>query len=349
MATPTTTRNQSMECAKLIAAFFVVVIHVPFPGAFGNVISCLSRFAVPMFFAISGYFSYGADSRKLARRFWHILKLNLLATALVIFCKFQGMAHWDAGVLLKLQQLMPTWDKVLRWAVLHVNPFSGELWYLTATLACYGVLWGYVRFFERREVTYRPLYLACAVLFLIRFFAGDLLRYFGAEIPFYIFRDGWFLGLPMFAMGMFLRQYQQRILSVFPLTGGKFLLLFAVSFALSFLQWEWMGKPELPLASVLQVALLILFTASHPSLGIRTGWVNALVSKFGFLSTAIYILHYRFYEYYAEQLQLPMEELLGGKEPWLRPVLIILVTLMVSFFLLLLLDGIQKLRSSFAK
>lgn len=338
-----------MECAKLIAAFFVVVIHVPFPGDFGNVISCLSRFAVPMFFAISGYFSYGADSKKLSRRFLHILKLNLLATALVIFCKYQSMSHWDAGVLLKLQQLMPTWDKLFRWAVLHVNPFSGELWYLTATLACYGVLWGYVRFFDQKPVTYRPLYLACTVLFLIRFFAGDLLRYFGAEIPFYIFRDGWFLGLPMFAMGMFLRQYQQRILSAVPLTGGKFLLLFAAAFALSFLQWEWMGKPELPLATVLQVALLILFTASHPSLGIPAGWGNALVSKFGFLSTAIYILHYRFYEYYAEQLQLPIEELLGGKEPWLRPVFIIFVTLIVSILLRLLLDTIKKLRSSFAK
>lgn len=336
-----------MECAKLIASFFVVVIHVPFPGTFGNVVSCLSRFAVPLFFAISGYFSYGADCRKLSRRFVHILKLNLLATALAVFCQYQRLSGWDAGVLVKLRELMPAWDKVVRWIFLHVNPFSGELWYLTAIFACYGVLWCYVRSFGKKPVRYRPLFLTSIALFLIRFFAGDLLRFSGVEIPFYIFRDGWFLGLPMFSMGMFLRQYQQKILDVFPLSGQKFLLLFAAAFVLSFLQWQGMDRPELPLGTVMQVALLVLFTASHPVIGCSAGWWNKWVSRFGFLSTAIYILHYRFYEAYLEHLQPSVQTGIGEKEPYLLPVMMILFTLAVSILLCFLLEAAKTIRLRF--
>lgn len=343
MSTKVSTRNQSMECARLIASFFVVVIHVPFPGAFGNLVSCLSRFAVPLFFAISGYFSYGADSRRLARRMGHIFRLNLLATALAIFCKYQRMSGWDAGVLVKLQQLMPTWDKLAKWLFLHVNPFSGELWYLTAIFFCYAGVWAFVRFLQKSQHDYRHLYRISLGLFLVRFAAGDLLRFAGVEIPFYIFRDGWFLGLPMFSLGLFLRQHQQQILSRCPVTAGIFLLLFAGSFVLSFLQWQLMDKPELPLGAVIQVALLILFTASHPRLESRAGWVDALVSRFGFLSTAIYILHYRILEDYTEFFLPRAQALLGTSEEWLRPVLIITVTLAVSILLQILLEGSRKL------
>jgi surface polysaccharide O-acyltransferase-like enzyme len=325
-----------------------VVIHVPFPGAFGNFVSCLSRFAVPLFFAISGYFSFGTDGRRLTRQMGHIFRLNLLATALAIFCKYQQMSDWDAGVLLKLQQLMPDPEHTAKWLFLHINPFSGELWYLTAIFFCYVGVWAYVCFFQKEEKDYRLLYRVSLVLFLIRFLAGDLLRFAGVKIPFYIFRDGWFLGLPMFALGIFLRQNQDAILSRFPLTGCRFLLLSAVCFGLSFAQWEFMDMPELPLGTVAQVALLILFTAAHPKLG-RSGMAYRMVAKFSFLSTAMYILHYRFYGYYTERFQQPVQERLGASEAWLRPVLIIFVTLVVSILLQLLLDVTKKLRSSFAR
>ena len=47
------TRNLSLECFKLLAACFVVFLHIPFPGTFGQLTVCLSRFAVPLFFAVS--------------------------------------------------------------------------------------------------------------------------------------------------------------------------------------------------------------------------------------------------------------------------------------------------------
>lgn len=77
--TPVTTklqRNQTLECCRILAAVFVVFLHVPFPGTVGKTVNCLARLAVPLFFAISGWFSYGAEGRKLLRRMGRILLLT---------------------------------------------------------------------------------------------------------------------------------------------------------------------------------------------------------------------------------------------------------------------------------
>ena len=73
----TARRNLTLELCKLIAACFVVFIHVPFPAPAGEWVLCLARFAVPMFFAISGWYSYGAAPNKLLHRMVRVLALEL--------------------------------------------------------------------------------------------------------------------------------------------------------------------------------------------------------------------------------------------------------------------------------
>ena len=78
-------RNQSMECCKLVASFFVVFIHARFPGDLGGLMDCLGHFAVPLFFMISGYFNYRASGEDVTRRTIHIVKLLLLGTGAFLF------------------------------------------------------------------------------------------------------------------------------------------------------------------------------------------------------------------------------------------------------------------------
>lgn len=326
MSTITTSRNQTLELFKLMAAFFVVVIHVPFPGEFGNAMSCLSRFAVPLFFAVSGYFSFGVSRRKLGKRLGHILWLNLLATLLALARKYWALSHWDAGVLTKLKELLPTLEDWAQWALFHVNPFSGELWYLTAIAVCYGIFWCYVTFFGEEAPDYRPLYGAAAGLLLIRF-AVDWLCYGGLTLePYYLFRDGFFLGLPMFTLGLFLRQYQDRIIETFHLTGGGLTLLLLLGIGMSLLQWNGLGPAELPLGAVLQVAALLLLAS-------RWQCKAHFLAPLGACTTGIYILHYPIYQDYVTLFQPQAQQLLGTAEPWLRPLLIFTAALLVTLLL----------------
>lgn len=67
--------NVSLNILKGIACFNVVMIHCTFPGAIGKIISGLARFAVPLFFAISGYYIYSRKQREIEKNFQ--LKLNI--------------------------------------------------------------------------------------------------------------------------------------------------------------------------------------------------------------------------------------------------------------------------------
>ena len=51
------TRDTNTDVMRLIASFFVVMIHVSATGgAVGSALNSLSRFSVPMFVLISGYY-----------------------------------------------------------------------------------------------------------------------------------------------------------------------------------------------------------------------------------------------------------------------------------------------------
>ena len=58
-----------INALKIIAAFFVVGIHVHFPGDFGRAFVAVARFAVPFFFMVSGFFSYYDDKTILKEKY----------------------------------------------------------------------------------------------------------------------------------------------------------------------------------------------------------------------------------------------------------------------------------------
>lgn len=51
-----TSDNRFLYMVKGIACIMVILIHVKFPGNLGTISETLARFAVPMFFAVSGRF-----------------------------------------------------------------------------------------------------------------------------------------------------------------------------------------------------------------------------------------------------------------------------------------------------
>lgn len=53
-------KNRCLNFFKGLGCIFVIFIHFPFPGEIGRIISGLARFAVPLFFMISGYYAYNS-------------------------------------------------------------------------------------------------------------------------------------------------------------------------------------------------------------------------------------------------------------------------------------------------
>lgn len=196
-------RNLTMECCKMIAATFVVFDHVPFPGGIGSFIMYASRFAVPMFFAITGYFNYGATPSQISRRLWHIIKLFICALIPYIIwnCWMEGLHSYQAV----MDYIIPDLSHLFSFLIVHTHPFprSEHLWYLIAAAAVYCVFWLYTRFYEEGQVNYHGFYIGGWILFTAYALCAMVLPMTGGGVPYQFYRNGWLSGIPMFALGVF--------------------------------------------------------------------------------------------------------------------------------------------------
>ncbi|MBR5225644.1 MAG: acyltransferase [Clostridia bacterium] len=330
------TRNQTLEWLKLLAAVMIVYVHIGLPGKAGKLMDCLVRFSVPLFFAISGYFSFGVPSGKLFKRLWHIIKLNLLATAALTAWDCFFAAIQRRNPLETLTAAIPTVKQLGLWVLVHVSPFGGHLWYLAAAAAGYAVLTAYAAFFGNERINYRPLYIVSAALLAVRFAAADMLMRIGIEIPYYFLRDGWFYAVPMMGIGLFLREYQQQILDNYRLNTRRLLAMLFFGVALSLIQYVSLGPSELPLGAIIQMIAMILLSILHPRADFGSERLAKLISCFGTVSTTIYILQFCAYDAYAEFMFRYCKAFLGPLEIWVRPTIIATIAGMVGMLLILL-------------
>ena len=128
--------NSCFDFIKGIACICVVFMHCEFPGIFGTVVQAVSRFCVPFFFMISGYYSYyGLNEDKqynAYRKITHIAKITIFASLFylcvtVFFCMIWG----------KILSLPPR-PEIVNWLIFN-RPvlISGHLWFLFALLYDY--------------------------------------------------------------------------------------------------------------------------------------------------------------------------------------------------------------------
>ena len=87
------TKNvDSLNCAKGIACIFVILIHCTFPGIVGEMLRAIARFAVPLFFTVTGYFlldSHGKVTRaRILRKMGRIVKITILADAFYMIFRY---------------------------------------------------------------------------------------------------------------------------------------------------------------------------------------------------------------------------------------------------------------------
>ena len=318
-------RNETMDLLKFIAAIFVVFDHAIFPGRLGGWLVCLCSFAVPMFFAISGYFNYNASVDQIRRRTRGIFKLLVIGTLFQIIGNCVAIELNQGSTIAYLRAAIPDPDEIVNCVVLHVHPYSGQLWFLNGLIAVYLVFLLFTRFQNRLEPDYRPFYGLCTALLVLLFAFGTLSPAIGQSngVP---VRHGWLIGLPMFGAGLFLRQYQERILDMVPRRWWVLACAAVGAMAFSLLEMETVGAGILPFGMYIAVAALMLLAVSHPVISRGTGLFHGFLRHCGSVSTWIYLFHVFFVTQYEEFLQPLVVSLAGEAEPYLYPLLILAVS-----------------------
>lgn len=212
-------RNQRMDLYRGAAIYFVIAIHVPFPGGVGGVLRALARFAVPFFFLTAGYFSLHAQAHTLLRRAGKTLGQLALACVpyLLLGCwlalgRGEGAWKWLSGLMI--------WDTLKEFLLYHTVPFpyAWQLWFLGALFTVYLFWWAVTLLFHSsgRPVPYGAMAAAGGVLLCLHLALGEGAALLGRAGDARLLRNAFLDGYPFFALGawMAVRRRQVRQLPV---------------------------------------------------------------------------------------------------------------------------------------
>ena len=135
----------------------------------------------------------------------------------------------------------------------------------------------------------------------------------------------------MFTMGMFLHEYEERLITRFSLTSGKMWFLIVLGILMSLIQGFAGYEAEIPFGMYLVVPALLLFLVRNPEIPIHNSWIQAFVSRLGVVSMAVYILHIPIIDLYNRFPQDWAYGLAATREPLLRPVIVLILSLLAAF------------------
>lgn len=277
-------RYDGLDILKAICAFFVVCIHVTFQGQLGVGVASLARFAVPVFFMITGFFY---DKTVFNNKEKHQLKkiLILLVSSDVMYYLLRGFKAALEGSFSKYIAETFTLKRLFEFLVFNKTVSSGQLWYLGAilyVLLIFGVLRKFVPQWEKVAYIITPILLVC------NFVLGRYLFFSGSE---FIVRNFLLTGFPCFTIGMFLKKYEKKTEFI---KNSNFLsvVLIAVFTAAVFLEKTVLTRlnatpnREVYISSILLAAVLVIVFSKESWNGSKLKITKTVGRKF---SSLIYI------------------------------------------------------------
>ena len=273
-------KNRTLELIKLVAAYMVVFIHVLFAGETGTAVESVGRFAVPLFFLISGFYSYQIKPEKIKKRAKSILVLAIVATVCCTIFKVwqmyttRGMQGIDAYFI---RYTKP--EVLFRLFFLNVTLSSGHLWYLFAILYVYIIFYFVTKF----RVSDKAIFITSFSLLVAHLLLGEGLAILGITVKNYYIRNFFLMGIPCFGLGLFARKYKDKFRDI-----PNYLIYIAAFIGIleSIISRFSFGRQEMYIGS-----LFILFALVCTFIKYSDAKIPSFVMALEGCSTYIYIFH----------------------------------------------------------
>lgn len=275
--------NYCLDFLKGIACVFVVFMHCEFPGIMGTAVQAISRFCVPFFFMVSGYYCYkplivntnggGYSPLIIRNKLLHIGKITLYASLFyLVFVLLQQVFFHNQNISLSKNQL-------LNWVVFNQpSLIAGQYWFLFALLYAYA-LYGLLEHFGLRKVEY----ISAAILFFIYIAMAQGAHLAGVKIPNMYYRNWLVEAFPYFMLGHWIHENQDRI----TLSNKVLITIIVVSTILCWVERWLMGRDfGVNIVTIPQVFALFVYGVKNPTH--HEGVVQRLGRD---CSMLVYILH----------------------------------------------------------
>lgn len=320
-------RNASIDALKGIACIAVVFMHCEFPGDFGELVQCLTRWSVPLFFTVSGYFFRKETVAECIRKVKHILKIigfSMLFYVPFAICEQLALGGGVQLVVYFWQEF--TLVNLLAWLVFNSPAFViGQLWFLFALLYVYIA---YAMMIRLQLTRYSKVLLA--LLLTIHFVLAYGMFLTGHPIATGFYRNFLFEGLPFFLMGrMFFLESQNWDENRIDKASKLGTVLICVGLIFSVLEIMWLGRGfSVHIASVIVLLGMLLWARKNRNLRVMKPFVT-LGKDYSLLVYIVHIAVMRLFDYLLSYLGWNNYLLVQ----WLRPVNTLIWTVIVAIVL----------------
>lgn len=274
---PMRRQNETLNAIKAIACVCVVFMHCEFPGALGVYVQAISRWCVPFFFMISGYFCLDENfefcSRdKVFRKLLHILSLTGGAVAFYIAVNLMT-SLWSGQFSFCVTPKM-----LFKFVAFNVPFFvPGQLWFLFALVGVYIAVYCLLRL--NLSYVIIPLGIVMCIVYLCLAQGFHLL---GIGMSGWVYRSWVVEGIAFFSLGALLR-CKSRSLS----RTWFFIVLLVISSVLCLLERRWMGRDfGVQICSFMQVVSIFAIGILCPSE--KETWLSRTGKYYSML---VYVLH----------------------------------------------------------
>lgn len=273
-------KNYTLELLKLFASYMVVFIHVLFYGQMGVIMDTLARFAVPLFFLVSGYYSFQIRDEKIKKRIIKLLTLFIIAAVCytllnVIPFVLRGNANGISAYFSNYLNIAT----LIKAIVFNVPVSATHLWYLLASIYVYIVFY----FVTVLHLNEKLVYFVSFALLFLHILLGECLTAVGILVPRTIMRNFALMGIPFFVLGLFVKKHDNKLKNV-----PNHVIIIAVVigvFASLFSRYSF-GENQLYIGS-----LFILFAMVATFIKYSTAKYPPFLNALSGCSTYIYIFH----------------------------------------------------------
>ena len=257
--------DDGINVLKFIAIVLVILIHETLPGALGLTAKGIAAMAVPVFFMVSGYYSYGASIPKIRKRTIKILGLTILVNVIYFI--------WDIAMEFFSGASVPDWLRqncsLKRFLVLlltNESPFRGHLWFLGALTYSYLFLLVLLIYIEKgrgriariiKENLIKFMFSLSVLLLILNLAGGEFLTFYGKNIQIPYIRNWLFMGIPFFSLAYCLHAYEEHIYRRFGT--GEICLIFTVLLLINIVEVWFMPQSGLYITTIfVNIAAFIL-------------------------------------------------------------------------------------------
>ena len=275
---------------KGIACICVVMLHCSFPGNLGKIIYGVARFAVPLFFAISGYFVYNEKGVKVIGVLPSKIKRTaaiFLGTEILYFVWHISESFFTYGSIKGIIEWLGTKFTIenIVCFILFQNTLIGDVsWFLVALIMCYLVTFLIARYNVWKKV---------ALLSIPLLFANVLLGIWGAiigvKIQWYWCSNFWLLGFPCYVVGFWLRMSEGIIVKL--LTSRRIAICILGLGGLAVVERAVTGESQLYFSNIPFMICCFVFCLRYPDFPKDKILLKSIGSLGERDSFGVYILH----------------------------------------------------------